>query len=333
MTQPDLSGLTNYLQDHGIGVVVLLILAFIAFRAVRPDRPSGAHPPARREGNRPGARGHQRRRGRQAGGDARGPAVDRPPVHDHPGDDPGHPDLADLLPVIAGLGVIIAAITLAGQSIVLDYLMGILIVLEGPYYKGDWIMVGTVEGTVEEVGLRRTTLRDNAGTFHSVSNGEIRIASNLTRVYARMQVDMIVAFGTDLDLATGSSTRSGRRCTTIPTGRTACSRSRRLTRLRRSATWGSRSGSPARSARPIAGRRRASSAAASSMAFQANGIEIPRAARCRHRPRRRPAPTRPGPRATRRRRTLPGCSRPPRPARRAGRPRRMADRRQQEVDT
>ena len=77
MTQPDLSGLTDYLQDHGIGVVVLLILAFIAFRAVRPivhrvlTRLLGV------EGNRPGARGHQRRRGRQAGGDARGPAVDR----------------------------------------------------------------------------------------------------------------------------------------------------------------------------------------------------------------------------------------------------------------
>ena len=108
----------------------------------------------------------------------------------------------DLLPVIAGLGLIAVALTLAGQSIVLDYLMGILIVLEGPYYKGDWVQIGGVEGEVEEVGMRRTVIRDGTGTVHSVSNGETRIASNLTRIFARMLVDVTVAYGTDIDRAT-----------------------------------------------------------------------------------------------------------------------------------
>ena len=116
----------------------------------------------------------------------------------------------DLLPVIAGFGVILAALTLAGQSIVLDYLMGVLIVLEGPYYKGDWVQIGGVEGEVEEIGLRRTTLRDASGTVHSVSNGLVRVASNLTRVYARMQVDLTVPFGTDLELATRVANEVGR---------------------------------------------------------------------------------------------------------------------------
>jgi small conductance mechanosensitive channel len=107
----------------------------------------------------------------------------------------------NLLPVIAGLGVLAAALTLAGQSIVLDYLMGVLIVLEGPYYKGDVVRIGAVEGEVEEVRLRRTTLRDASGTVHSVSNGEVRVASNLTRIYARMIVEVTVAFATDLDRA------------------------------------------------------------------------------------------------------------------------------------
>ena len=90
----------------------------------------------------------------------------------------------DLWPILAGLGLVIAAITLAGQSIVLDYLMGILILVEGQYFKGDFIRVGGIEGTVEELGLRRTVVRDNRGTLHSISNGEIRIAANLTRTYA-----------------------------------------------------------------------------------------------------------------------------------------------------
>ena len=202
MTAPDLTELTQFLQEHGLGVLGLLLLAFIAFRLVRPLV------------HRTLVRILERRAA--SGADPELDAVEaakRAATLE---------DLIstmlrltvilvtvlvlltwfNLLPVIAGLGVLAAAITLAGQSIVLDYLMGFLIVVEGPYNKGDWIQVGGVEGEVEEIGLRRTTLRDTTGTVHSVSNGMIRLSSNLTRVYARMQVDMTVAFGTDLDAVT-----------------------------------------------------------------------------------------------------------------------------------
>ena len=96
----------------------------------------------------------------------------------------------DLWSVLAGLGIVIAAITLAGQNIVLDYLMGILILVEGQYYKGDVVRINAVEGTVEEVGLRRTLVRDVRGTLHSVSNGEIRTSANLTRTYAVAMVSI-----------------------------------------------------------------------------------------------------------------------------------------------
>jgi small conductance mechanosensitive channel len=108
----------------------------------------------------------------------------------------------NLLPVIAGLSLVLAALAVAGQDVVRDYIMGVLILLEAQYFKGDWIQVSGVEGTVEEVGLRRTVLRDASGTVHSVSNGDIRVASNLTRVYARMIVEVTVAFGADLDRVT-----------------------------------------------------------------------------------------------------------------------------------
>lgn len=114
-----------------------------------------------------------------------------------------------LLPVIAGLGILAAALTLAGQPIILDYLMGFLILTEGQYYQGDWIAVGTVEGTVEEIGLRRTVVRDNSGTVHSISNAEIRISSNLTRLYASLQVDVPVLHDTDIDRAAAIVDRIG----------------------------------------------------------------------------------------------------------------------------
>jgi small-conductance mechanosensitive channel len=96
----------------------------------------------------------------------------------------------DLWSVLTGLGLALAAITLAGQAIVLDYLMGILILVEGQYFKGDIVRVGGIEGTVEEVGLRRTLIRDPRGTLHSVSNGEIRTSANRTRSYAMAAVQI-----------------------------------------------------------------------------------------------------------------------------------------------
>ena len=106
-----------------------------------------------------------------------------------------------LLPVLAGLAVVAAALTLAGQSIVLDYLMGLLILIEGQYSKGDWIAVGALEGTVEEVGIRRTIVRDSTGTVHSISNGQIRTSSNLTRVFANMVVDVTIVDGGQVERA------------------------------------------------------------------------------------------------------------------------------------
>ncbi len=185
----------------------------------------------------------------------------------------------DLLPVIAGLGVVVAAITLAGQSIVLDYLMGILIVVEGPFSKGDWIQVGRVEGEVEEIGLRRTILRDGSGTVHSVSNGEVRIASNLTRVYARMQVDVTVGFATDLDRVTEIANDVGREMAADPDWSERLLEIPQLVRVTGLGELGAtlRIGGKVRAtdrwAAPGELRRRLL------VAFQANGIQIPAASR------------------------------------------------------
>lgn len=105
----------------------------------------------------------------------------------------------DLGPAIAGFGIVAAGLAVAGQDIVRDYLMGALILLEGQYSQGDIVQIAGVDGVVEEVGLRRTVLRDLGGTVHSISNGNVRNSSNLTRHYARAIVEVTVAFGTDLE--------------------------------------------------------------------------------------------------------------------------------------
>ena len=88
------------------------------------------------------------------------------------------------------LGLFLAGITIAGQSIVLDYLMGILIIVEGQFFQGDNIELGDKpwKGTVESVGLRRTVVRAVDGTVYSISNGELRSVANRTRIYAAGEV-------------------------------------------------------------------------------------------------------------------------------------------------
>jgi len=107
----------------------------------------------------------------------------------------------DIGPAIAGLGVVGVAIGFGAQSLVKDYLNGALILIENQYSKGDVIRIAGVAGTVEDFSLRRTTLRDLDGVVHSVPNGEIAVASNLTRVWSRINQDVTVAYGTDIDRA------------------------------------------------------------------------------------------------------------------------------------
>ena len=124
--------------------------------------------------------------------------------------------LLDLWPVLAGVGLLAAALTLAGQPIVLDYLSGILLLFEGPYSIGDVINTNGMEGTVEEIGLRRTVLRDASGTVHSIANGEIRINSNLTRYYASAVVDVVGLGESDVGRAIEVMNRVGAEIATDP---------------------------------------------------------------------------------------------------------------------
>jgi small conductance mechanosensitive channel len=96
----------------------------------------------------------------------------------------------DLWPLLAGLGLVAAAIAFAGQAVILDLIMGILILMEGQYFKGDLVAINGIEGTVEEVGIRRTVIRDVRGTLHSISNGIVRSSSNFSRTYALAAVDI-----------------------------------------------------------------------------------------------------------------------------------------------
>jgi len=84
----------------------------------------------------------------------------------------------NLGPVIASAGVIGVAIGLGAQTLVRDILSGIFMLIEDQYGVGDEIKVLDIEGIVEKVGLRITTIRDKKDVLWYVRNGEILVIGN-----------------------------------------------------------------------------------------------------------------------------------------------------------
>jgi moderate conductance mechanosensitive channel len=107
----------------------------------------------------------------------------------------------DIGPAVAGLGIVGIAIGLGTQHLVRDYMNGILILIENQYDKGDVVRIAGLSGTVEDFTLRRTTLRDSDGALHTVPNGEVSVATNLTRMFANVIQDVQVVYETEIERA------------------------------------------------------------------------------------------------------------------------------------
>jgi small conductance mechanosensitive channel len=87
----------------------------------------------------------------------------------------------DIGPAIAALGIAGLAVGFGAQALIRDWLSGVFIVAENHYNAGEHVRIAGVEGVVEDFSLRRTMLRDEDGTVHHVPNGQIIVASNLSR--------------------------------------------------------------------------------------------------------------------------------------------------------
>jgi len=105
----------------------------------------------------------------------------------------------NITPALAGLGVAGIAVGFGAQSLVKDLFNGILILLENHYSVGDCVHRAGIDGLGEDITLRRTVLRDLDGTVHSIPNGEISVASNYTKEWSRVNLNISVGYGEDLD--------------------------------------------------------------------------------------------------------------------------------------
>jgi small-conductance mechanosensitive channel len=104
-----------------------------------------------------------------------------------------------LTPFVAVGSAVGIALGLGAQQLIRDVVAGFFILLEDQYRIGDIVTLAATSGEVEEIRLRVTIVRDVAGNVHYIPNGEIRVATNMTRDYARVVLDITVGFETDVD--------------------------------------------------------------------------------------------------------------------------------------
>ena len=102
-------------------------------------------------------------------------------------------------PLLASVGIIGLALGFGAQSLVKDVLSGLFILADNQYGKGDVVTIAGISGLVEDVGLRRTVLRDLDGIVHYVPNGQISVASNFTQEWSRVNLDVKVSYSEDID--------------------------------------------------------------------------------------------------------------------------------------
>ncbi len=104
----------------------------------------------------------------------------------------------NVAPILASAGVLGLAIGFGAQSLVKDFLSGIAMMIEDQYGVGDVVDLGEATGTVENVGLRVTRVRDVDGTVWYVRNGEILRVGNQSQNWARTVLDIGVSYSEDL---------------------------------------------------------------------------------------------------------------------------------------
>jgi small conductance mechanosensitive channel len=105
----------------------------------------------------------------------------------------------DTKTLLASAGVVGVGIGLGAQSLFKDMLNGIFILVEGQYNVGDLVTIASVTGTVEDLTLRITKVRDGNGTLYFIPNSQVATVSNLSRDFTIASLSVTVDATADPD--------------------------------------------------------------------------------------------------------------------------------------
>jgi moderate conductance mechanosensitive channel len=102
-------------------------------------------------------------------------------------------------PLLAAAGIAGIAFGFGGQYLIRDLITGLFIIMENQYRIGDVVCFDGTCGSVEDISMRMTTLRDLDGVVHHVPHGEIKKVSNLSKYFARINLDIGISYSSNLE--------------------------------------------------------------------------------------------------------------------------------------
>lgn len=105
----------------------------------------------------------------------------------------------NILPLLAGAGVVGVAIGFGAQTLVKDIISGIFFLIDDAFRKGEYIDIGDVKGTVERISLRSMQLRHHNGPLHTIPFGDIRHVTNFSRDWVIMKLTLRLTYDTDAE--------------------------------------------------------------------------------------------------------------------------------------
>lgn len=113
-------------------------------------------------------------------------------------------------PILAGAGILGVALGFGAQYMIRDFLAGLFIIIENQYRVGDVVCLDGTCGLVEDITIRKSILRDLDGAVHHIPNGEIKKASNLSKQFARVNLNIGISYGSNLEKVIEIVNRVGR---------------------------------------------------------------------------------------------------------------------------
>jgi moderate conductance mechanosensitive channel len=105
----------------------------------------------------------------------------------------------NILPLLAGAGVVGLAIGFGAQTLVKDIISGIFFLVDDAFRKGEYIDIGSVKGTVEKISLRSMQLRHHNGPLNTIPFGDIRHVTNFSRDWVIMKLTLRLTYDTDAE--------------------------------------------------------------------------------------------------------------------------------------
>lgn len=106
----------------------------------------------------------------------------------------------DVVPVLAGAGVVAFAVGFGAQELIKDLIGGFFLILEKTFSIGDTIEVGSMSGVVTDIGLRRTKINGFKGEVITLNNGDIKTVVNLSQRPSVARIEFNVEHATDIRL-------------------------------------------------------------------------------------------------------------------------------------